>query len=167
MISESKVILLPLKGIFLWATLPKVPRYGMMADNSSLSWNHAPFYSAWNCAYQLESSFSVSLLPSGCMFRVLAREMFNISFRELIVSCSIFKKIDSYRVSSVVIMLDEDPESKDDKINLKQWVNIFDEGIGSRRLCWLLCPLFLLPNAWISGRDSCLVGASCHIPSFW
>ena len=62
------------------------------------------------------------------MFRVLAREMFNMSFRELIVSCSIFKKIDSYRVSSIVIMLDEDPESKDDKINLKQWMNIFDEG---------------------------------------
>ena len=26
---------------------------------------------------------------------------------------------------------------------------------------------FILPYAWISGRDSCLVGASCHIPSFW
>ena len=33
------------------------------------------------------------------MFRVLAREMFNISFRELIVSCSILEKIDSSRVS--------------------------------------------------------------------
>ena len=25
-------------------------------------------------------------------------------------------------------MFDEDPESKDDKINLKQWINIIDEG---------------------------------------
>ena len=26
---------------------------------------------------------------------------------------------------------------------------------------------FILPYAWISRRDSCLVGVSCHIPSFW
>ena len=26
---------------------------------------------------------------------------------------------------------------------------------------------FILPYAWIPGRDSCLVGVSCHIPSFW
>ena len=25
----------------------------------------------------------------------------------------------------------------------------------------------ILPYAWISRRDSCLVGVSCHIPSFW
>ena len=46
-----------------------------------------------------------------------------VLFREFIVRCSIFEKIDSYRVSSAVIMLDEDPESKDDKINLKQRIN--------------------------------------------
>ena len=28
-----------------------------------------------------------------------------------------------------------------------------------------LCPCVLLPYAWISGRDFCLVGVSCHIPS--
>ena len=26
---------------------------------------------------------------------------------------------------------------------------------------------FTFPYAWISRRDSCLVGVSCHIPSFW
>ena len=31
MISESKVILLPLKGIFPQVTFPKVPRYGIVA----------------------------------------------------------------------------------------------------------------------------------------
>ena len=31
MISKSKVILLPLKGIFLRVTFPEVPRYGIMA----------------------------------------------------------------------------------------------------------------------------------------
>ena len=44
-----------------------------------------------------------------------------VSFCELIVSCSTFEKIDSLRVSFLlVIMLDEDPESKDVKIKMTQ-----------------------------------------------
>ena len=39
------------------------------------------------------------------------------------------------------------------------------EGQLDHEDCNSSSPLFLLPYAWISGRDSCLVGVSCHIPS--
>ena len=43
----------------------------------------------------------------------------------------------------------------------------FEVQPGSWRSCWSCAPLPSYLTSWISGRDSCLVGVSCHIPSFW
>ena len=164
MISESKVILLPPKGIYLQVTFPEVPRFGIMADNSLLSWNHAPSCSAWNCAYQLEPLSSVSLHPSRCMLRVSAREMLRCLTRELILSCSIFEKIDPSRVSfSSRCHVGWSSQSKTTR--QRWWLNqrLMKCNLDREDYVSLRFP-FILPYAWISGRDFCLVGVSCHIP---
>ena len=62
----------------------------------------------------------ISIILDVCIISHLDRCRY-VSFCELIVGCSIFKKIDSLRVSFLlVIMLDEDPESKDVKIKMTQ-----------------------------------------------
>ena len=48
-----------------------------------------------------------------------------------------------------------------DRINAPMKCNL------DREDCVSLRSPFILPYAWISGRDSCLVGVSCHIPIFW
>ena len=166
MILGSKVILFPLKGIFLWATLPKVPRYGMMADNSSLSWNHAPSYSAWNCAYQLESSFSVSLHPSldVCVESQLKRYSTSHSVSWSWVARSSRSSILLDFPFLLVVMLDgvlkaRRRDKDEDQINTLMKCTLDREYYTSLRFP------FVLPYPWISGRESCLVGVSCHIPS--
>ena len=44
-------------------------------------------------------------------------------------------------------------------------INVLMKGNLDREDCVRLRSPFILPYAWISGRDSCLVGVSCHIPS--
>ena len=79
---------------------PKVSCYGIMAITSLLLWNHAPSYS------------SVELLPTNLnpchllppisldvCFVSQPKRCFNVSLHELILSCSIFEKIVSCRVS--------------------------------------------------------------------
>ena len=56
-------------------------------------------------------------IPLSMYVLCLNSRCFNISFRELIVSCSIFKEINFYRVSLIVIVSDEDLESKDVNVN--------------------------------------------------
>ena len=48
-----------------------------------------------------------------------------------------------------------------DRINVPMKCNLDREDCTSLRFP------FILLYAWISRRDSCLVGVSCHIPSFW
>ena len=89
------------------------------------------------------------------MFRVLAREMCNISFRELIVSCSIFKKIDSYGIVSVLVF-DEELKSRVAKTKMMQ-------GIDAPMRCKLDhedCDSFVTPFPFTSrleSRDEILV----------
>ena len=63
-------------------------------------------------------------------------------------------------------MLDEDPESKDVKIKMTQWINILKKDIWIVKIVLACVPLSPYLTTWISGRDSFLVGVSCHIPSF-
>ena len=53
-------------------------------------------------------------------------------------------------------MLDEDLESKDAKINLKQWINIFEKGNWIMKIVLALCPLCLLTSR-LESRDEILV----------
>ena len=87
---------------------------------------------------------------------------------ELILSWLIFEKIDS---SGVVLFLflswlaevlrarRQDNDGVQINVHLKCT-------LGHEDYTSLRFP-FTLPYAWISGRDFCLVGVSCHIPSFW
>ena len=64
-------------------------------------------------------------------------------------------------------MLDEDLESKDVKIDLGYQINILEKDIWIVKNVLACVPLSSYLTTSISGRDSCLVGVSCHIPSFW
>ena len=81
------------------------------------------------------------------------------------VSCSIFEKIDPSRVSFFspchVGRISQSKTSRQDgdRINAFMKCTLDREDYTSLRFP------FILPYAWISRRDSCLVGASCHIPS--
>ena len=123
MISESKVILLPLKGIYLRVTIPKVSRCGIM-ENSTPRYvdNRSTPFKVWICCLHSESSSSVSLHPFECMPRVSAREMFLCLIPR--VDLVIIKMIHLCRhVSFFILVLDEDLESKDPKINLSRQIN--------------------------------------------
>ena len=54
---------------------------------------------------------------------------FNISFHELILSAQSSRRLILVEFLSAVIMLDEDPESKDVKIKMTQLINILGKGI--------------------------------------
>ena len=62
---------------------------------------------------------------------------------------------------SVVIMLDEGLEGEDANINSSNESTSPRRAIGSWRF---VSPLSSYLTSWISGRDSCLVGVSCHSP---
>ena len=88
----------------------------------------------------------------------------HISPHKLIVSCSIFEKIDSYRVSSVGIVLDEDPEGRQDQFEAMNQHLWWGQSDHEDRVSFMT-PLSSYLTSWISRRDSCLVGVSCHSPS--
>ena len=62
------------------------------------------------------------------VYLVSQLEMFNISFRELILNRSIFEKINPVDFPSVIIVLNEDLENKDVKINVMQYIVTFEKG---------------------------------------
>ena len=88
-----------------------------------------------------------------------------VSFRELILSCSTFEKVDPSRVSfSSRCHVGWSSQSKTtrqdgDRFNILMKCHLDHEDYTS------LCFPFTLPYAWIPGRDFYLVGVSCHIPS--
>ena len=60
------------------------------------------------------------MIPDVCFVSQLKRGSY-VSLHELILSCSIFQKIDSLEFSfPLIVVLHGDLESKDVKINLKQ-----------------------------------------------
>ena len=115
-------------------------------------------------AYQIEPPSSFH--PSWCVFCVSAQEMFqcltpwvdpellDLWEDRFLWSCPF----------PLVVMLDgvlraRCRDKDDDRINVLMKCNL------DREDCVSLRPPFILPYAWISGRDSCLVVVSCHIPS--
>ena len=99
MISESKVILLPLKGISLRVTFPKVYRCGIMA--TQLLAMLTTDYLLLRCGIVVylvnprHPSYSIS--SDLCFVSQLKRCCY-VSSHELILSCSVFSKIDCSRV---------------------------------------------------------------------
>ena len=138
------------------------------------SWQLSPHYlktmhhptPAWNCCLPNWASPSVSFHP-WCVSCVSAQETFLRLTPWVDFECSNLEEIDSCRVSLCCHHVGwrsrkQRCQDKYDAMNqYLQW------GQLDREDCVSLHFPFILPYAWISGRDSCLVGVSCHIPSFW
>ena len=102
---DQKLFFLPLKEIILRVTSPKVPHYRIMVIISSLSWDLAPPVSAWDFCLPVEPChLPLSITPDVCFASQLVRCIYG-SFRELILSCSIFEKIDPSRVSFPLVVM--------------------------------------------------------------
>ena len=121
----------------------------------------------WNCCLPSEPSSSVPLHPSRCVLHVSAREM--LLWLTLWVDPKLIDlQEDRFFWNCpfpLVVMLDGDLRARrrdkdGDRINVPMKCTL------DREDCVSLRPPIILPYAWISGRDSCLVGVSCHIPSF-
>ena len=89
----------------------------------------------------------------------------NVSSHELILSCLLFEKINSSGVVLFLLLswlagvLRARRQDKDGvQINVHLKCTLDHEDYTSLRFP------FTLPYAWISGRDFCLVGVSCHSP---
>ena len=92
---------MPLKGIFLRVTFPKVHRYGIMAIQllATLTTDHHILKSRIVVYLASLRHLSHSISSDVCFVSQLERCV-NVSFHELILSCSVFEKIDSSRVFS-------------------------------------------------------------------
>ena len=116
---------MPLKGIILRVTFPKVPRYGVMAINLLTTLKPCTILLQRGIvAYQIEPPSSVSSIPLDVCSVSQLKRCFNVSLHELILSCSILRRSIPVKFLSVVTVLDKDLESKDVKINMMQEINI-------------------------------------------
>ena len=99
MISESKVFFLPLKGIYLRVTFPKVYRYGIKATQLLATWTIV--HHLLRCGivvYLVNLRHPFHSIPLDVCFVSQLERCCYVSFRELILSCSTFEKIDPSRV---------------------------------------------------------------------
>ena len=123
----------------------------------------------------LKPSSNYFFHPSWCMFCLLAPEIFlrlipwiDIVIIEMILSCSNLKKIDSSKLLPFLLLSCWMKFSKQD-VETEMMI----ESMFLWNSTWIVkivlacVPLSSYLTTWISGRDSCLVGVSCHIPSFW
>ena len=144
--------------------------YGIIAIISSLLWNHAPSYSSVELLpIQLSlCHLPLSIIPDVCAMSQLKRCSY-VSFRELILSARSSRRSIPVGFSflSVVIMLDAVLRARRrDKDG--DWINTFMKCNLDREVCVsFVSPLSSYLTSWISGRDSCLVGVSCHSPRIW
>ena len=134
-----------------------------MAISSSPPWHHPPSFYAWNCCHQTKPR-RLFFHPSRCVLCLNSR-CFNISFRELILYSSIFEKINPSIVSFCHHRVVEDLKSEDVKINVCNESTALWVATWIVKIMLACVPPFTLPYTWISGRNSCLVGVSCHSPS--
>ena len=154
--------------MILWDTSSKVPRYGIMATQllATLTTVHHPL-KCGIVVYLVNRHHLFHSIPLDVCFVSQFERCCYVSFRELILSCSIFEKIDPSRVSFFSPC--HISWSSQNKTTRQRWwlsqhslkCHLDREDYVSLRFP------FILPYAWISGRDSCLVGVSCPIPSFW
>ena len=164
MIFVSKEILLPLKGIILRVTSSKVPRYEVIVIISSLSWNHAPSYLDVELLLTNEPPSSTSSIAPGVCFVYQLKRCSYVSLRELILSVRSSRRSFSVESPSVVVVLDEVLESKDVKIHLNQWINIFEKGKRIMKIVVVLWPPILLPHVLNLGTRFLFSGGELSHP---
>ena len=114
--------------------------------------------------YLASPSSSVSFHPSWCVSRVSTREMVLCLIPWVVRSSrrsTLLESPSSLHVMLAGFLRARLRDNDGDRINVHSKCNLDREDYTSLRFP------FILPYAWISRRDSCLVGVSCHIPSFW
>ena len=114
MISESKVILLPLKGRYLRVMVPKVSRCGIMA--TQLLATLTIVYHLLKreiVVYLVNPRYLLHSFSSDLCFVSQLKRCCYVSSHELILSCSVFSKIDCSRVSfPLLVMISWSSQSK-------------------------------------------------------
>ena len=138
------------------------------------SWQLSPCYfetlhhltQAWNrCLPTWTFVIYFSITPDVC-YVSRPKRCYYVSFHELIVSCSIFEKIESCRVYFCRRVgwrsRKQRCQDQDDAMNQRLWGGYLDreDCVSS------VSPLSSYLTSWTSGWDSRLVGVSCHSPSF-
>ena len=152
MIFVSKVILLPLKGITLRVTFPKVPRYGIMAIFPCYFETLVKLFLPSLLVHVLpHSSRDVSMPPSMSWSWVVRYSRRSILLEFSLSSCC---------------LVGWNSQSKTSRQSW--WSNqcSYEVHLDREDCVSFVSPLFSYLTSWISGRDSCLVGVSCHSPSF-
>ena len=137
-----------------------------MAITSLLLWNLCTIlFKRGIVAYQLNPRHLFHSIPLDVCFVSQLERCVNVSSHELIPSCSIFEKIDPSRVS-FFSPCHVSWSSQNKTTRQRWWLRQHSLKCHLHREDYVsLWSPFILPYAWISGRDSCLVGVSCHIPS--
>ena len=147
--------------MILRVTFPKVPRWGIITVNSFLRRDQA-----WICCLPSEPSSSLTPHPSECVFVSQLKICFIShpmswswvvrSSRRLILLEFTFPLL----VMLVGVPRGRRRDKDDDRIKVLMKCNLDREDCAS-----FVSPLSFYLTSWISGRDSCLVGVSRHIPS--
>ena len=148
-------------------TSSKMSRYGIMAIQllAMLTTIHHPL-KCGIVVYLVNLRHLFHSIPlDECFVYQLGRCSY-LSLHELILNTPSSRRSFSVESPYVVIVLDEDLASKDVKIHFNQWINIFEKGNCIMKTVLACVSLSSYLTSWISGRDSCLVGVSCHSPSF-
>ena len=88
-----------------------------------------------------------------------------VSSHELILSCSVFSKIDCSRVFlSSRCHVGWSSQSKTSRQRWGSNQHPWEEQLDREDRVSFMSPLSSYLTSWISGRDFCLVGVSCHSP---
>ena len=165
MIAVWKVILLPLKGIILWVTFSKVPRYGIMAIISSLSWNHSPSPQAWNCCVpNWIPVICSSNPPEVCLTSQLKRWFMSHSVSCLSVARSSRRSILLEFSLPSRCYVGRSSQSKDVKIDIMQWINIPGKGSWIEKIVIVLWPPSFLPHVLNLGTRFLFSGGELSQP---
>ena len=170
MISVSKEILFATKGNNSTSHLPRgVPL-----------WNHGNYIlttlktmhyptPAWNCRLPIWTFvICFSSIISDVCFASQLKGCFYASFRELIL-CSLRSMIHS---CEVVLLSCRHVGWSSRRKGCHNQYDVADQHLREgqldheNRVISFVSPLSSYLTSWISGRDSCLVGVSCHSPSF-
>ena len=119
----------------------------------------------WNCCLPSAPRLLFHSIPLDVCLVTQLERCYYVSSHELILSCSVFEKINSSRVF-LSSSCHASWSSQRKTSSQRWWLNQrpYEVHLDREDYTSLRSP-FILPYAWISGRDSCLVGVSCHNPS--
>ena len=149
-----------LKGIFLRVTFLKMSRYGIMATQllATLTTNHH-LLKREIVVYLFNFCHMFLIHHLWRVFCVSAQEMFLRLILWVDLDCSIFEDIDSCRASVY--------HHRVGWRSRKQRLQDQFEAMDHEDHVSFVSPLSSYLASWISRRDSCLVGVSCHNPRNW